>query len=129
MGFSGILFRTSLPPLGLFLMASSSIVPIRVAKKDNTTALIVFDTLKRNIRSLFSLLIPYIVHRYRILRLDLLLLFHYLYVHITRIDISLYLWRCFLHIILFKQFIQCICINAINKPYRHRSTVFHIEFC
>ena len=128
MGFCGIFLRTSLPPLGLFLMASSSIVPISVAKKDNTTALTVLCTLKRNIPHLLcSLLIPYTVHMYRILGLGLLLLLHVLYVHIPKTDISylLFCLRHYLYFILFHEIIKCICVNTINSSDWHRSTVFN----
>ena len=123
MGFRGIFLRTSLPPLGLFLIASSSIVHISVVKKDNTTIFICLCTWKRNIpHPLWSLLIPYTVHMYRILRLCLLMLILVLYVHIPRIDRS-YILFCswhYLYFILFHKIIKCICVNTINSSDRHR---------
>jgi len=126
LGFRGIFLRTSLPPLGLFLIASSSIVHISVIKKDNTTIFICLCTWKRNIpHPLWSLLIPYTVHMYRILRLCLLMLIPVLYVHIPRIDRSYVLfcsWHYF-YFILFHKIIKCICVNTINSSNRHRSII------
>jgi len=126
LGFCGIFLRTSLPPLGLFLIASSSIVHISVVKKDNTTIFIFLCTWKRNIpHPLWSLLIPYTVHMYRILHPCLLLLILVLYVHIPRIGRS-YILICswhYLYFILFHKIIKCICVYTINSSDRHRSII------